>query len=179
MDVLEPIRNRYSVRKYVQEPVEEDKLLRVMEAARLAPSASNAQEWRFVLVTDPARREALCKAAQGQPFVREAPVVIVACAQTDQRVMSCGQYAYPINVAIALEHVALQATAEGLGTCWIGAFSEDEARKVIGAPDDVRIVQLMTLGVPAMGSRPKSRRELSEIVMYEQWGAPTPADGDA
>ena len=174
MDVIEPIRKRYSVRKYLDEPVPEETLLRIMEAARLAPSASNTQEWRFVLVSDPAKREALCKAAQGQPFVREAPIVIVACAQTDQRVMSCGQCAYTIDVAIALEHIALQAAAEDLGTCWVGAFSEDEARKVIGAPDDVRIVQLMTLGVPAMGSRAKNRKELSEIVMYEQWGGSKP-----
>ncbi len=170
MEVIDAIRNRYSVRKYTDEPVEEEKLLRIMEAARLAPSASNAQEWRFVVVSDPSGRDGLCKAAQGQPFVREAPVVIVACAETDERVMSCGQCAYPIDVAIALEHIALQATAEGLGTCWIGAFSEDDARHVIGAPEGIRIVQMMTLGVPAMQARPKNRKELSEIVMYERWG---------
>ncbi len=174
MDVFEAIQKRYSVRKYLEGPVPEDKLMRIMEAARLAPSAGNAQEWRFVIVTDPEKRQALSQAAQGQVFVAEAPVVIVACADTDERVMACGQLAYSIDVAIALEHIALQATAEGLGTCWVGAFLEGQAREVIGAPEHIRIVQLMTLGYPELPPKPKSRRNIAEIVMREQWGRTGP-----
>jgi nitroreductase len=171
MDVMDAIRQRYSVRKYTSEAVGRDALERIMEAARLAPSASNVQEWRFVLVTDPAKRRALREAAQGQRFVEQAPVVIVACAETDEREMACGQYAYSIDVAIALEHIALQAVEEGLGTCWIGAFNEEMAREVIGAPPSIRVVQLMTLGHPQGEAGPKNRKDLSEIVMAENWGS--------
>jgi len=171
LDVFEAIQTRHSVRKYLEDPVPEDKLMRVMEAARLAPSAGNAQEWRFVIVSDAEKRRALSQAANNQAFVAEAPVVIVACADTDERVMACGQLAYTIDVAIALEHIALQATAEGLGTCWVGSFSEDEVRKVIGAPEGVRIVQLMPLGYPSAAPSPKQRKDISEVVMRDQWGS--------
>lgn len=169
MDVMDAIQQRYSVRKYTPEGVEDEVLGRIMEAARLAPSASNVQEWRFVLVTDPNKRRALREAAQGQRFVEQAPVVIVACAETDERQMACGQYAYSIDVAIAMEHIALQAVNEGLGTCWIGAFNEEMAREVVGAPASVRVVQLMTLGHPEGEAGPKNRKELSEIVRREDW----------
>jgi len=175
VDIFEAIQKRYSVRDYLEDPVPEDKLMRVMEAARLAPSAGNAQEWRFVIVTDPEKRQALSEAANSQTFVAQAPAVIVACADTDERLMACGQLAYTIDVAIALEHIALQATAEGLGTCWIGSFSENEAREIISAPDGTRIVQLMTLGYPSSATPPKKRKDISEIVMREEWGRTQPA----
>jgi len=174
MPVLEVIEKRYSVRAYEDRPVEEDKLERVLEAARLAPSAGNRQEWRFVVVRDPERRQALMRAANNQAFVGQAPVVIAACAVDTERIMSCGQPSYVVDVAIALEHIALQATAEGLGTCWVGAFNEEEAKKVINAPADVRVVQLMPLGYPADQPRPKTRKPLDEIVMYEAWGVRRP-----
>lgn len=173
MEVLDAIQKRFSVRKYLDTPVPADILGRVMEAARLAPSAGNGQEWRFILVTDAHKRRRLVDAAQGQMFLAQAPIVIVACALTDERIMACGQPAYVIDVAIALEHIALQAAAEGLGTCWIGAFDEDSARQVVGAPDDVRVVQLMPLGFPMVEAGVKNRKDISEIVMYDEWGNST------
>ena len=169
MTVWEAIQQRYSVRAYRDKPVEQDKLDRVMEAARLAPSAGNRQEWRFVLVTDPDTREQLIEAARGQEFVGEAPVVIVACAVGEPHEMTCGQLSYPIDVAIALEHIALQATEEGLGTCWIGAFYEDQVKDLLGIPEDVRVVELMPLGYPSTTAGPKSRLPLDQIVMCETW----------
>lgn len=169
MDVMDAIRQRYSVRKYTGEDVDEEVLEQIMEAARLAPSASNAQEWRFVLVTNPNKRRALREAAQGQTFVEQAPVVIAACAETDERKMACGQYAYSIDVAIALEHIALEAVEQGLGTCWVGAFSEEMVREVIEAPPSIRVVQLMTLGHPADQAGRKNRKDLSEIARREEW----------
>ena len=117
MTFSELIRQRYSVRAYQDRPVEQEKLDRVLEAARLAPSAGNRQEWRFVIVRDPGKRARLVEAAGGQAFVGQAPVVIVACAKNNGHLMRCGQACYPIDVAIALEHIALQAVEEGLGTC--------------------------------------------------------------
>jgi nitroreductase len=171
MDVFEAIGQRYSVRHYQDRAVEQEKLDRILEAARLAPSASNRQEWRFVVVRDAAKRQALVEAACGQEFVGQAPVVIVACAKHDGRIMTCGHLAYTIDVAIGLEHIALQATEEGLGTCWIGAFHEDKAKAVCGIPmtEDIRVIQLMPLGYPADSPRPKNRLAIEEIVMYDEW----------
>lgn len=168
MPVLDVIQQRYSVRKYLDRPVEDDKLERVLEAARLAPSASNRQVWRFVVVRDPQVRKALAAAA-GQPFVGEAPVVIAGCAADTSRVMRCGVPCHLVDLAIALEHIALQAVAEGLGTCWIGAFDQEAAKAAIGAPDHVQIVELMPLGYPATEMPPKSRHALADIVMYDRW----------
>lgn len=171
MTVFEAIQARYSVRAYQDRPVEQEKLDRILEAARLAPSASNRQEWRFVVVRDADRRARLVEAASGQRFVGQAPVVIVACAKTDGHLMRCGQACYPIDVAIALEHIALQAVEEGLGTCWIGAFNEAAAKEICGVPatDDVRIVELMPLGYPADSPRQKTRLPRGEIVMLDEW----------
>ena len=169
MDVIEVIKTRRSVRSYADKPVERDKIERLLEAARLAPSASNRQEWRFVVVTDSARRAALAQAANNQKFVAEAPVVIAACAETDGHVMRCGQPCYPIDVAIAIEHIALQAVAEGLGTCWIGAFYEDPVKEILGIPEGVRVVELLTVGYPASSPSPPSRLPLEKIAHWETW----------
>jgi nitroreductase len=172
MDVMEAIRTRRSVRSYEDRPVEEEKLAAVLEAGRLAPSAKNLQEWRFVVVRDAETRKKLMVAAKDQSFVGEAPVVIACCAETDNHVMSCGQLCYPIDVAISIDHMTLKAVEEGLGTCWIGAFHEDKAKAVLGIPDEIRVVELLALGYPKYGDtgRPKSRMAMNEIVHWEKWG---------
>jgi len=169
MNVYEAIEKRRSIRAYQDRPVEQEKLDRILEAARLAPSASNRQEWRFVVVRDPETRNRLMKAASNQPFVAQAPVVIACCAQTDSHVMRCGQLCYPIDVAIAIDHITLAAVEEGLGTCWIGAFSEAEAKEILGIPEHIRVVELLTLGYPAEQPGPRRRKPLEEIVCYERW----------
>ncbi|MBM3335966.1 nitroreductase family protein, partial [Candidatus Sumerlaeota bacterium] len=107
MDVYEAIEQRHSIRAYADRPVEQDKLERILEAARKAPSASNRQEWRFVVVTDKETRQKMMHAASKQTFVAQAPVVIACCAETDGHVMRCGQPCYPIDVAIAVDHMTL------------------------------------------------------------------------
>src|SRR3989338_6028338 len=152
MDVMEAIKKRYSVRSYQHRAVEREKLESVLEAARLAPSASNRHEWRFVVVQDRETRQRLMKAAKNQAFVGEAPVVIACCAKTDNHTMTCGQLCYPIDVAIAIEHMALKATEEELGTCWIGAFYEEKVKEILGIPQNIRVVELLVLGYPAKPS---------------------------
>ena len=170
MTVMEAIKKRKSVRAFEDRPIEEEKLSSVLEAARLAPSASNRQEWRFVVVRDAGMRTKLAKAANNQTFVGEAPVVIACCAETDSHVMSCGQECYPIDVAIAIDHMTLAAVELGLGTCWIGAFSESEVKKVLGIPEEVRVVELLPLGYPAdSAQKDKNRRSQDEIVHWEKW----------
>lgn len=180
MDLYTAIKSRYSARSYEARPVEEDKLGRILAAVRLAPSARNDQEWRFVVVRDAALRRGLMSAAYGQAFIGEAPVVIAACAENDGRLMSCGQPAYTIDAAIAIDHLTLAATAEGLATCWVCRFSEPEAKKVLGIPagDNVRVIALVPLGYAK--DRPpesKSRLPLDVTVHYEHWGRHDPAVG--
>jgi nitroreductase len=169
MDVMEAITERRSIRNYSERPVEEEKLNLILEAGRLAPSAANRQEWRYVIVRDGETRQKLQKAAKGQTFVGQAPVVIAACAETDGHVMSCGQPCYPIDVAISIDHMTLKAVEEGLGTCWVGAFYEDEVKQALGIPDDIRVVELLTLGYPEDVPPPRPRLSMSEIVRYEKW----------
>ena len=170
MDVMEAIKRRYSVRSYQDRAVEKEKLESILEAARFAPSASNRQEWRFIVVRDKDIRQRLMQAAKDQAFVGQAPVVVACCAKTDSHVMTCGQQCYPIDVTIAIEHMALKATEEGLGTCWIGAFYEDKVKEILGIPKDIRVVALLALGHPVkLRPNPKDRLRLKEIVMYEGW----------
>ena len=172
MNVIEAIQTRKSIRAYEDRPVEEEKLQAVLEAARLAPSANNSQDWRFIVVRDKATREKLMVASNSQLFVAGAPVVIACCAETDGRIMRCGHLAYPINVAIAIDHMTLAAVELGLGTCWIGSFYEDQAKAALGIPEGIRVVELLALGYPKHGDtgRPKSRLEMNEIVHWEKWG---------
>jgi nitroreductase len=170
MDVFEAIKIRRSVRSYLNRPVEEDKLKKILEAARLAPSASNRQEWRFVVVKDKSTRQELSKAAKNQKFVQEAPVVIACCALTNNHIMTCGQLCYPIDVAIAIDHMTLAAVELGLGTCWVGAFFEDQVKKILNIPQEIRVVELLALGYPKENlNLDKERLVLSEIVFREEW----------
>jgi nitroreductase len=170
MNVYEAIAARKSVRAYLDKDVPEDVLERLLGAARLAPSASNRQEWRFVVVRDPAARKKLAAAAKNQRFVGEAPVVLACCAETDSHMMSCGQLCYPIDVAIAIDHLTLCAAAEGLGTCWIGAFDEAQVKAILGIPAEIRVVELLPIGYPK-DAAPVSKHRLSlpAIVKRERW----------
>ncbi len=170
MDVYEAIRRRKSVRSFRDQDVPEETLMRILDAARLAPSAKNLQEWRFVVVRERAMRQKLAEAAAGQSFVAEAPVVLVCCAETDNHMMRCGQLCYPIDVAIIIDHITLCAVAEGLGSCWIGAFYEDKVKSLLGIPDPIRVVELLPLGYPTDPSPAvKNRLPLAKMIKRERW----------
>ena len=168
MDVAQAIRSRYSCRQYQNRPLEPDTLRAVLEAGRLAPSAKNLQDWRFVVVTDEKMKKKLAAAANNQSFLETAGAVIVACSICDH-VMRCGQAVGPIDVAIALEHIALQATELGLATCWIGSFYADMVRQIVGAPDTAVVVELMALGYPADSPKPPRREAFDQVVSFERW----------
>ena len=169
MDLFEAIQKRYSCRAYADTPVESEKIKRILEAARLAPSARNIQDWRFVVVADEKTRQLLQAAAANQPFVGQAPVIIAACSCASKRMNLCGQPYSSINVAIAIEHIALAATALGLATCWVGSFKPYQVRKILNIPSSIEVVELMTLGYPAeKGASPK-RLEPDQIACYEKW----------
>ena len=170
MDVFEAIKKRRSIRSYEDKPIEEDKLKKVLEAGRLAPSAANRQEWKFVIVKDRFLKKKIAAAANKQNFISQAGAIIVGCGTECFNVMTCGQYAYTVDVSIAMTQMSLQAVEEGLGTCWIGAFKEDEVKKILNLPDEVRVVELMTLGYPAYVPEPTLRKKLDEVISYDGWG---------
>ena len=168
MDVFEAISQRYSCRSYQDKPVEDEKIARILEAARLAPSACNLQDWRFVVVTDPQARAILSTAGNNEKLLAQAPVIIAACSNSSYR-MRCGQMIGPIDVSIALEHIALQAVEEGLATCWIGSFYHDKVRAILDIPNGIEIIELMIVGYPA-DTKPKPKREpIENIVCYDKW----------
>ncbi len=169
MDLFETIRNRRSIRKYHDQSLDPEDLNKVLEAGRLAPSANNRQEWRFVVVQDADMRQKLSVAACGQKFVAEASAVIACCTVESEKIMTCGHPTYAIDLAIVIDHMTLAAAALGLGTCWIGAFYEDQVRELLNIPESVRVVELMTLGHPAESPGPRPRKSISEIVMHETW----------
>jgi nitroreductase len=169
VDVSVALRERRSVRSYTDTEVEEEKLARVLEAGRLSPSAANRQEWKFIVVRSNDIRKKLSDAACGQSFVGQAPVVIVACAVENQAIMPCGQPAYTVDVSIAFAYMILQAWELGLGTCWIGAFREDEVKQILNIPEPVRVVAMSPLGYPVHDIPPRPRKDLDEIVCYEAY----------
>jgi nitroreductase len=167
--VLEAIKKRQSVRSYQDKKIQEDVLQQVLEAGRLAPSASNRQAWKFIVVKDEHLKQKLVPVCRNQKFVGEASVVIVGCATNLEHIMPCGEHSYPIDLAIALDHMSLQAASLGLGTCWIGAFYQDQVKEILGVPEDVRVVALMSVGYPKELGSKTGRKPLSEIVGYDKY----------
>lgn len=167
MELKEIIEKRESVRSYQDNPVPESKLKKVLGAARLAPSASNKQPWKFIVVREKKRRQELAEAANRQTFVGEAAIVIAAVATRPEHIMSCGVPSYPVDLAIALDHMTLAAVDEGLGTCWIGAFSQEKVKEILNIPEKYRVVALLPLGFPRQKRKMKMRKSLEEIVCYE------------
>ncbi|KPJ63269.1 MAG: hypothetical protein AMS15_00925 [Planctomycetes bacterium DG_23] len=168
MEFLELVKKRRSIRDYRKDPVSDEDIKAVLEAARLAPSWGNRQCWRFVVVKDEVTRE---KLADKREWIAEAPVVIVACADPGKSGQKADQDYYLLDVGIAMEHIMLAATERGLATCWIGWFDEDMARQAIGAPESIRVVAYTPLGHPAEEKDEVSERlPLEELVYYEKYG---------
>ncbi|TRZ52739.1 MAG: nitroreductase [Dehalococcoidia bacterium] len=166
MEFKDIIQKRRSVREFINEPVPDEKLRRVLEAARLAPSASNRQAWKFVVVKDSNKRKVLAQAANNQAFVGQAPIIIVAVALMPERIMTCGVPSYAVDLAIAMEHIVLAAVDEGLGTCWIGAFSQENVKRILGIPDKYKVVTVMPMGYPVGETAARPRKPVEEIVCY-------------
>lgn len=169
MDVFTAISQRKSVRAYQDRMIDEDTLRRVLEAGRIAPSAGNRQDWKFIVVTDAETRKKLGVAARGQLFVSPAPVIIAGCAIAPEYVMMCGQSAGIIDVSIAFSFMMLQATELGLGTCWLGAFDETAVKKILGVPDHVRVVAMTPLGYPDEAPAGRPRKSMEEVVCHDRY----------
>lgn len=170
MDVMEVIKQRRSIRDYEDRPVPEEKLTRILEAARLSPSARNSQDRKFVVIREEEQRRKLAQSAGHQQHVAKAPVLIAAVGTNPGYHMPNGVPAYPVDLAIALDHMTLVAVEEGLGTCWIGGFSQEIAKKVLNVPDGCTIAALLTLGFPKTIPDSKPRKTFEGTVCYELFG---------
>ncbi len=169
MDFQELIRKRFSVRAYLPDPVDDEKLARVLEAAILAPTAANRQPFRLIVVHTEGREDELRRIYNKDWFV-QAPLVICACGVPEERwVGEDGVDYLGVDIAIVMDHLILAATDEGLGTCWIGAFNKDVAREVLHIPEDIQPIVFTPLGFPAERAGPKVRRPQVDLIMYEQW----------
>jgi nitroreductase len=171
MEFYELIKERKSVRRYKPDPIPDDVLNRILEAGRNAPSAKNIQPWHFVVIKNPEIKEMVAEACRAQRFMAEAPVIICGCALEDIAWGRMGGYmsSFAVDLAIAMEHMILAAANEGLGTCWIGAFVEKDVKKILGIPDNVRVVALTPVGYPAEEPRDRGRKLLKDIVSYDKY----------
>jgi nitroreductase len=173
MQFFDVIRQRYSVRAYKPDAVEDEKLQAILEAARLAPTAANRQPFRVIVVHTAGRKEELKHIYKGEWF-SDAPLVVCVAIVTAEgwtRRDDGKNYLY-VDAAIVMDHIVLAATALGLGTCWIAAFDPIGAREVLGLPEGVEPILFTPLGYPADRPRVKNRKPAAELVYYEHW--PTP-----
>ncbi len=181
----EIVNARHSVRAFdPARPVPPDDVEAMFEAARLAPSACNAQVWRFIAVTDPERIRQICAQGMGpilrNKFMRDAPLIIVGCAELDIIANKIGtrftgiEY-YQLDMGIAMEHLVLKATELGLGTCWVGWINEENLRGILGIPKHVRVMALIAVGYSTETAPPKrTRKALRKIVFKDEWGTRFP-----
>lgn len=170
LNVLEAIQTRRSIRRYQRKPVEDNKLQKILEAARLSPSCCNYQPYRFIVVTDPNTRARLQQAYNHEWF-SFAPVIIVTCSLLDEAwTRADGEAYWKVDVTIAMQNLILAAWNEKLGTCWIAAFNEAIVKKILGVPANVRILAMTPLGYPAeQKGKVTERKSLNELVYYEHW----------
>jgi nitroreductase len=204
MDVSEAIKKRRSIRKFKPDPIPEEKIRLLLESARLAPSGTNTQPWRFIIVKDNGTKKKLQEAAHNQRHVKSAPVIIVCCAdlkafkefseRVDELIESGAlpertrevfipylskdmdtvtkdalMIAAAANVAIAVEHIVLQAVEIGLGTCWVRWYEDDKVKEILDIPEYVEVMALLPVGVPDEEPAPRPRLGLDKIVYSEKY----------
>ena len=164
MDIYEAIKNRRSVRSYQEKDISEEVLSRIFDAARSAPSANNIQPWKFIIVKDKRLRGEVAKHCWNQRFIAEAPVIIVACGLPTTSKIGGYQSSVFVDIAIAVDHLTLAARAEGLGTCWIGAFDNAKLKQLLNIPKEANVVVVTPLGYPKSPfGKMGYRKELDEI----------------
>jgi nitroreductase len=205
MDVSEAIKKRRSIRKFKPDPIPEEKIRLLLESARLAPSGTNTQPWRFIVVKDDDTKKKLQEAAHNQRHIGRAPVIIVCCAdlkafkefpeRVDELIESGAlpertrevfipylskgmdtvtkdalMVAAAANVAIAVEHIVLQAVEIGLGSCWVRWYEDSKVKEILDIPEHVEVMALLPVGVPDEDPSQRPRQKLDKIVYSERYG---------
>jgi nitroreductase len=168
MDVMNAIKGRRSIRKFADKPIEDEKLEMLLEAARWAPSGSNRQEWRFVVVTSSVQRELVRKFAPG---ISATPAAfIVVCAEMEPHARESEQRLCLADCAIASQNIMLAAHEMGIGTCVVLSYDKSAIRAILELPDYIEPALIVTVGYPAEAPEPPPRHELSEMVFHERYG---------
>lgn len=164
--ILDMFRSRYSCRAYKADPVEEEKLAVILEAARLAPTAANRQPFRLIVVRTEGRQEELRRIYPKEWFA-QAPYILGVCALPDKAwVRRDGKNYSDVDVSIVMDHMVLAASAQGLGTCWVGAFDAGVTRQILGLEEALEPVAFTPLGYPLDIPAAKVRKPLEELVLY-------------
>lgn len=180
MDVFEAIKKRRSIRAFTPEDVSKEEIEKILDAARYAPSAGNIQPWEFIVIRDFKIKRKLSMAALDQNFIEEAPVVIVVCAnemRSGRGYGSRGATLYCLqDTAAAIQNMLLTACALDLGTCWVGAFHEEDARKILNIPRGVRPIAIIPVGHSVEKPEMRFKRALSEVVHYETYSKQLPLE---
>jgi nitroreductase len=178
MNVFEAIEKRRSIRKFKPDPIKDEDLRKILEAGRLAPSGGNRQPWYFIVVRDLETKRALSIAANNQKFIADAGAVIVALGDLSASPakmpykLSSTRMPHLQDPMIAVEHMVLASTAIGYGTCWIGAFNQEEVKKILKIPENLAVVALLPIGVPDESPSPRPRKAFKEIFFKDLYGVP-------
>lgn len=171
MDFLSLAQSRFSLRNYKSTPIEEEKLHKILEAGRTAPSAVNFQPWHFIVINDTEKLEQIYTSYKRE-WIKQAPVIIVACVDHSQswKRKSDGKDSADIDIAIAVDHMTLMANELELGSCWVCSFDVDKCSQILELPDFVEPVVILPLGYPDIEAPSKKRKPLSEIVHLNTFG---------
>lgn len=180
MSVLELIKTRGSIRQYTDRPILQSDLLKILEAARVAQSAANRQPWQFIVVVDKEIKDKVADAAHRPDRPRQISVetaaAVIICIADPAISANVGSFnGFLIDLAIAIENMALTSWDLGIGSCWIGAFVEEDLKRVLNIPENLRVVSLLTLGYADEKPRPKNRKSLEEIVHYDLYNRKNPS----
>ena len=173
MKTIECIYGRRSVRKYKNDSISKSDITEVLNAAIQAPSAGNVQDWEFLIIQKTEVKKQLQGAALGQEFVSEAPIIIVVCSDLDRIKNAYGERGknlYSIqDTAAAIQNLMLAACDKGIGTCWVGAFSEENVKKILDLPANIRPVAMITMGYPNDISNKSKRKNLDSVIHWDKW----------
>lgn len=179
--MIKSIEMRRSIRKYKEEAVSDENILRLIESARLAPSGSNTQPWHFIVVKDKVIKQKISEVSHNQQWMVTAPVFIVCIADIRSRIKEKVELILEENspeeevkqiirdTSIATEHILLTASSLGLGSCWVAWFTQNTIRPVLNIPTDKYVVGIITLGYPDEQPMSRPRKKMEEILHYEQW----------
>jgi nitroreductase len=163
MDLREIFEKRKSIRKFTGELITEDQIKLIMEAAQIAPSASNKQPYKFIVIKDDELKTAFRKKTARQNFIEKAAVIFVVLGIKER------EYWYKVDIGIAVEHMALQAAELGLGSCWIGAIEREKVRELLKIPNDWEIVSLLIVGIPDQDPPARPRKSLDELFVNDSF----------
>lgn len=174
MTFLELAKKRYSVRNYLDKPVEKEKLMYVLEAGRVAPSAANFQPWHFIVFTGGEKKKRICT-TYNRPWFVHAPVIILICGDHDTSwKRSDGKDHCDIDISIVADHMTLAAAEIGLGTCWVCNFDAKKTSEILCLPDHIEPIVFLSLGYPGdaedKGSRHKIRKKMDDLLHWEEFG---------